>query len=132
MKKLLYLLIFGLTLFCACDEPLGFEGSLKWKVNIPHLRKDHIIEVPSDGGTYTLKCTSHEGFWTEFVNGPYKYVDNGGELTEDWYTIRIEKNVMTVIIASNESPSNRTLRIGIRAGNITDSFTFEQSKAEDK
>ena len=104
---------------------------MKWKTNVPGMKKDHIIEVPSVGGTYTLKCKNYESFWIEYVNGINKYVDNGEELTEDWYTIRLEKNVLTVIIASNESPDDRTLDIGIRGGNATDGFTFEQSKAEE-
>ena len=105
----------------------------------PTFKKDHIIEVPSVGGTYTLKCKNYtlkcknyESFWIEYVNGINKYVDNGEELTEDWYTIRLEKNVVTVIIASNENPEDRVLDIGIRCGNATDGFTFEQSKAEER
>ena len=130
MKKLLSLLIFGFALFCSCNEPLGLWETMKWKTNIPHLKKDHIIEVPSVGGTYTLKCKNYESFWIEYVNGINKYVDNGEELTEDWYTICLEKNVVTVIIASNESPDDRTLDIGIRGGNATDGFTFEQNKGK--
>lgn len=37
-------------------------------------------------------------------------------------------NTMTVSILSNSSDDNRTLEIGIQAGNAFDSFLFEQNK----
>ena len=133
MKKLLSFLILGLVLLCSCDEPDGLWDPMKWKTNVPGMKKDHIIEVPSVGGTYVLKCKNYAGFWISSIDGMELGDDEDmHNVAREWYTVIIEGNVMTVTIASNECPDDRTLDIGIRCGNATDGFTFEQSKAEER
>ena len=51
------------------------------------------------------------------------------KIEREWYSIKIDDgNTMTVSILSNSSDDNRTLGIGIQAGNAFDSFLFEQNK----
>lgn len=104
---------------------------MKWKTNVSHMNKEHVIEVPSAGGTYILKCKNYAGFWISSIDGmELGYDEDMHNVAREWYTVIIEGNVMTVTIASNECPDDRTLDIGIRCGNATDGFTFEQSKVE--
>ena len=69
MKKLLSFLILGLVLLCSCDEPDGLWDPMKWKANVPGMKKDHVIVVPSAGGTYILKCKNYAGFWISSIDG---------------------------------------------------------------
>ena len=91
------------------------------------------IEVPNEGGVYVIKCTNYKSFWIYALSesGESLPIDNEDEKIErEWYSIKInDGNTMTVSILSNSSDDNRTLEIGIQAGNAFDSsFLFEQNK----
>ena len=58
---------------------------------------------------------------------PISYEDK--KIEREWYSIKIDDgSIMTVSILSNSSDDNRTLEIGIQAGDVFDSFLFEQNK----
>lgn len=104
---------------------------MKWETNVSNINKNK-IEVPNEGGVYVIKCTNYKSFWINALseNGESLQISYADEKIErEWYSIRIDDgNTMTVSILSNSSDDNRTLKIGIQAGNAFDSFLFEQNK----
>ena len=96
--KILLLIIFATT-FIACESE---EKDGDWEAMKWETNVSNInknkIEVPNEGGVYVIKCTNYKSFW------------------------------ITVSILSNSSDDNRTLEIGIQAGDAFDSFWFEQNK----
>lgn len=130
--KFLLLIIFATT-FVACESE-GKDGdweAMKWETNVSNINKNK-IEVPNEGGVYVIKCTNYKSFWINALSesGESLPIDNEDEKIErEWYSIKInDGNTMTVSILSNSSDDNRTLEIGIQAGNAFDSFLFEQNK----
>lgn len=130
--KILLLIIFATT-FVACESE-GKDGdreAMKWETNVSNINKNK-IEVPNEGGVYVIKCTNYKSFWIYALSesGESLPIDNEDEKIErEWYSIKInDGNTMTVSILSNSSDDNRTLEIGIQAGNAFDSFLFEQNK----
>ena len=130
--KILLLIIFATT-FVACEseEKDGDWEAMKWETNVSNINKNK-IEVPNEGGVYVIKCTNYKSFWIYALSesGESLQIDNEYEKIErEWYYIKInDRNTMTVSILSNSSDDNRTLEIGIQAGNAFDSFLFEQNK----
>lgn len=130
--KILLLIIFATT-FVACEseEKDGDWEAMKWETNVSNINKNK-IEVPNEGGVYVIKCTNYKSFWINALSesGESLPIDNENEKIErEWYSIKInDGNTMTVSILSNSSDDNRTLEIGIQAGNAFDSFLFEQNK----
>lgn len=130
--KIILLIIFATT-FVACEseEKDGDWEAMKWETNVSNINKNK-IEVPNEGGVYVIKCTNYKSFWINALSesGESLPIDNEDEKIErEWYSIKInDGNTMTVSILSNSSDDNRTLEIGIQAGNAFDSFLFEQNK----
>ena len=130
--KILLLIIFATT-FVACEseEKDGDWEAMKWETNVSNINKNK-IEVPNEGGVYVIKCTNYKSFWIYALSesGESLPIYNEDEKIErEWYSIKInDGNTMTVSILSNSSDDNRTLEIGIQAGNAFDSFLFEQNK----
>ena len=130
--KILLLIIFATT-FVACEsqEKNGDWESMKWETNVSNINKNK-IEVPNEGGVYVIKCTNYKSFWINALSEsgeslPISYEDE--KIEREWYSIKIDDgNTMTVSILSNSSDDNRTLKIGIQAGDVFDSFLFEQNK----
>ena len=130
--KILLLIIFATT-FVACEseEKDGDWEAMKWETNVSNINKNK-IEVPNEGGVYVIKCTNYKSFWINALSESgesfsISYEDE--KIEREWYSIKIDDgNTMTVSILSNSSDDNRTLEIGIQAGNAFDSFLFEQNK----
>lgn len=128
--KILLLIIFATT-FVACEseEKDGDWEPMKWETNVSNINKNK-IEVPNEGGVYVLKCTNYKSFWIDalFENGEFLPIYED-KIEREWYSIKIDDgSTMTVSILSNSSDDNRTLKIEIQAGNVFDSFLFEQNK----
>lgn len=130
--KILLLIIFA-AIFVAC-ESRGKDGgweAMKWEINVSNINKNK-IEVPNKGGVYVFKCKNYKSFWINALseNGeslPISYEDE--KIEREWYSVKIDDgSTMTVSILSNSSDDNRTLKIGIQAGDAFDSFLFEQNK----
>ena len=130
--KILLLIIFATTFVAwESEEKDGDWEAMKWETNVSNINKNK-IEVPNEGGVYVIKCTNYKSFWIYALSesGESLPIDNEDEKIErEWYSIKInDGNTMTVSILSNSSDDNRTLEIGIQAGNAFDSFLFEQNK----
>ena len=128
--KILLLIIFATTFIaCESEEKDGDWEAMKWETNASNINKNK-IEVPKEGGVYVIKCTNYKSFWINALSESgesfsISYEDE--KIEREWYSIKIDDgNTMTVSILSNSSDDNRTLEIGIQAGNAFDSFLFEQ------
>ena len=117
--------------YVACEIEDGDWEAMKWETNVSNINKNK-IEVPNEGGVYGFKCTNYKSFWIYALseNGeslPISYEDE--KIEREWYSIKIDDgSTMTVSILSNSSDDNRTLKIGIQAEDVFDSFLFEQNK----
>ena len=130
--KILLLIIFATTFIaCESEEKDGDWEAMKWETNASNINKNK-IEVPKEGGVYVIKCTNYKSFWINALSESGESLSISYEdekIEREWYSIKIDDgNTMTVSILSNSSDDNRTLEIGIQAGNAFDSFLFEQNK----
>ena len=130
--KILLLIIFATTFIaCESEEKDGDWEAMKWETNASNINKNK-IEVPKEGGVYVIKCTNYKSFWINALSESGESLSISYEdekIEREWYSIKIDDgNTMTVSILSNSSDDNRTLGIGIQAGNAFDSFLFEQNK----
>lgn len=128
--KILLLIIFATTFIaCESEEKDGDWEAMKWETNVSNINKNK-IEVPNVGGVYVIKCTNYKSFWINALSESGESLSISYEdekIEREWYSIKIDDgNTMTVSILSNSSDDNRTLEIGIQAGNAFDSFLFEQ------
>ena len=130
--KILLLIIFATTFIaCESEEKDGDWEAMKWETNASNINKNK-IEVPKEGGVYVIKCTNYKSFWINALSESgesfsISYEDE--KIEREWYSIKIDDgNTMTVSILSNSSDDNRTLKIGIQAEDVFDSFLFEQNK----
>ena len=128
--KILLLIIFATTFIaCESEEKDGDWEAMKWETNASNINKNK-IEVPNEGGVYVIKCTNYKSFWINALSESGESLSISYEdekIEREWYSIKInDGNTMTVSILSNSSDDNRTLEIGIQAGNAFDSFLFEQ------
>ncbi|MCF2594956.1 hypothetical protein I6E11_14420 [Bacteroides caecigallinarum] len=128
--KILLLIIFATTFIaCESEEKDGDWEAMKWETNASNINKNK-IEVPKEGGVYVIKCTNYKSFWINALSESGESLSISYEdekIEREWYSIKIDDgNTMTVSILSNSSDDNRTLEIGIQAGNAFDSFLFEQ------
>lgn len=127
--SLFLLLIFSAT-FVACDSKDGDWKSMKWETNIPITNKKHIVEASKSGDTYIFKCKNYASFWIDVLYENGKEIpinpENDGNVKGEWFSVSIEKNIMTVIVLPNHNNSSRYLFVGLTAGDIFDSFSFKQ------
>lgn len=133
IKKIFLILlsvIYG-VMFVACEieSKDGDWEPMKWETQLSNINKDK-IEVPNKGEVYIFECKNYTNFWIYelYYDGeffPISYEEK--QITREWFSINLEKeNTIIVSILPNSSEGNRTLKIGIQAGNAFDSFLFEQ------
>ena len=129
MNKIL-LLIIGIIALASCSERDGKADAMEWTTNVSQMN-DGCIEVPQSGNSYIFECTNYSSFWLDdiiHINGEVIRLSNKvrDEYKNEWLTVKIEKHIMCVDVLSNESSENRSAVVVVRAGNMTDGFTFSQ------
>ena len=131
--NILPLLIAGLVSLHSCDS---FDWDpIEWETTPPGLEKKDNIQVPPDGSNYVLASQNYPGFmyinmwWDDEHHTSLSMNKNdvSAFLVKDWFSVRLDHNIITVAIYGNDSPLNRKLDIGICAGDIFDGFTFIQN-----
>lgn len=133
MKKshlyLLPLLILPILVFVSCESRDGDWEAMKWETDVK-MDKEKVITVPVNGGTYVFKCKNYGSFWLSAVLEDDKDISIDNQKWEnaigEWSSIKIEKNVMTVIVSPNDSNHNRILKVTPTAGDIFSYFSFNQ------
>ncbi len=126
----LYLLIISVIALISCSERDGEADAMEWTTNVSQMNDD-CIEVPQSGYSYIFECTNYSSFWLGDIiriNGEAIQLSNEvrDEYKNEWLTVKIEKNILRVDVLSNESSENRNAVVVLMAGNMTDSFTFNQ------
>lgn len=126
----LYLLIISVIALISCSERDGEADAMEWTTNVSQMNDD-CIEVPQSGNSYIFECTNYSSFWLGDIiriNGEAIQLSNEvrDEYKNEWLTVKIEKNILSVDIVSNESSENRNAVVVLIVGNMTDSFTFNQ------
>lgn len=137
VKFLIFTLLTTLTLFCfvSCSDEDGNWDSMKWSSEV-RTSKDGTVDVPQSGSTYTYTCKNYNGFWltrtNEKINGEEKQFyanedsNTWNSVSGVWSTAKVENNVLTVTISSNDTGTSRELIVSVTAGDIFDGFTFKQ------
>lgn len=131
---LLPMLILSIFVFAACESKDGDWEKMKWETDVK-MDKEKIITVPVTGGTYVFKCTNYGSFWLSGVLEDDKDVSIDDVRWENaigkWSSVKIEKNVMTVIVFPNNDNRNRLLKVTPTAGDIFSYFSFNQAGKND-
>lgn len=138
MKKshlyLLSLLILPILVFVSCESRDGDWEAMKWETDVK-MDKEKVITVPVNGGTYVFKCKNYSSFWLSAVLEDDKDISIDNQKWEnaigEWSSVKIEKNVMTVIVSPNDSNHNRILKVTPTAGDIFSYFSFNQAGKND-
>ena len=126
--------LFAMLAFVSCSDDDGDWTPMKWKTDAK-MDKSHRIDVPSDGGTYSFECTNYGGTWIEELDETvnrqctvyYRDDDNDAYHFAGKYSeAKFEDNKFTVVIAPNNDSSERKIEVKVSAGDIFDSFTFNQ------
>lgn len=105
-----------------------------WKSNdVSNINKNKSnIEISQAGKSYVFTCENYKYFWV------YAIRENGKQMGDDQQfidcqkyedsciSISIEGNRMNVTVFPNEGHQIRNISIGVTAGDISDSFIFEQ------
>ena len=133
MKHLLSVIAAAAALLCSCSQADGDWEKMKWSSDIGKFDRQNIA-VPAEGATCTFVCTNYSRFRINSVTEDGKYF---GESSDDpfnsdggWFSVHIEGNTMTVAISANDSPRDRSLTVGVTAGDIFSMFTFNQQPQE--
>lgn len=147
-KQILFsLLVMGaMGLFSACSNVnRGLDGDwppMKWKTEVKTSKdkEGHYIDVPKEGGTYTFKSINYgETFWlsqAEEIQEGRSNIYYAGQSNSvnrtSWYTLETKwSNIkrgdsnLVVVIQPNKG-AERTLNVGVTAGDVFDSFSFRQ------
>lgn len=129
IKTLPILIVILITLFsCESEKKEGLWDPMKWKSNV-----ENNMPVPVSGNTYTFECTNYKSFWISNIleNGVNVYIEPGKEHSGEWYTVIVEKNIMTITFSANTTTSDRTLNICVTAGDIFSTLSFNQGHSNE-
>lgn len=130
----------GLT---ACNDDEIIDGDwppMEWKTDVK-MDQWLTVTVPAEGGTYRFTCTNYRDFWLSDITEdgiivwPGFYFTNGSEwsdfdwhnVTREWNSVKVSGSVMTVVVASNETDTPRSLKVVVTAGDIFNTFSFNQA-----
>lgn len=123
---MLLLALLAVAGLAACTDDDGDWPPMKWKTNVK-MEKEHVISVPAEGATYQFTCKNYN-FWLVTLKEDEEVIytnDDTHQIHGEWVTVDVENKVMTVKVSPNSS-KQRTAVIGVTAGDIFDSFTFNQ------
>lgn len=124
--------LFTTLVSCSKNELDGNWEPMKWEADYPGNPKS--IDVPAEGGTYTLRCKNYQNPWLSNVSTEHTVIYAGLEsqnfhhIEHDWYNIMVEGNAYRIIIKPNTSGKVRKLLIHVTAGDIFDGIEVTQAK----
>jgi len=110
---------------------------MRWKTSVV-IEKDGKIAVPTQGGSYVFVCTNYNKPWMsdlkEIIDGKETYYnspwddnpDSRFSITSPWLTAQWKDNTLTVTVEPNETGKEREMEVMVTAGDIFDTFTFNQ------
>ena len=124
----------------SCSEDDGDWEEMKWETSVK-AGKDGIISVGSEGGTYEFKCKNYNPWLCsilQFEDGQkseafYGSTDDNQDayqglfMAGTWLTVKCSGSTLTVEIKPNESQKEHKMVVEVTAGDIFDSFVFQQA-----
>lgn len=138
LSKFSFLLIAVLLGFSSCgDEPDGKWAKMKWN-NVDNLSKtNNIYVIPEEGGSFTFECKNYTPWIAEVViNTEHQDISsqedwNWKEYRNDWFEVKItDKKVIFSFDEIKEPMTGRTAEVVMTAGDIFDTFIFQQQKLQ--
>lgn len=138
LSKFSFLLIAVLLGFASCgDEPDGKWAKMKWN-NVDNLSKtNNIYVIPEEGGSFTFECKNYTPWIAEVViNTEHQDISsqedwNWKEYRNDWFEVKItDKKVIFSFDEIKEPMTGRTAEVVMTAGDIFDTFIFQQQKLQ--
>lgn len=138
LSKFSFLLIAVLLGFASCgDEPDGKWAKMKWN-NVDNLSKtNNIYVIPEEGGSFTFECKNYTPWIAEVViNTELQDISsqedwNWKEYRNDWFEVKItDKKVIFSFDEIKEPMTGRTAEVVMTAGDIFDTFIFQQQKLQ--
>ena len=138
LSKFSFLLIAILLGFSSCgDEPDGKWAKMKWN-NVDNLSKtNNIYVIPEEGGSFTFECKNYTPWIAEVViNTEHQDISsqedwNWKVYTNDWFEVKItDKKVIFSFDEIKEPMTGRTAEVVMTAGDIFDTFIFQQQKLQ--
>ena len=137
MKTLFLLLMTSLVLFSSEGKDGDWSPVICKSNDVSNInKKKSNLEVSQAGKSYVFTCENYKYFWV------YAIRENGKQMGDDQQfidcqkyedsciSISIEGNRMNVTVFPNEGHQIRNISIGVTAGDISDSFIFEQKGKE--
>ena len=132
------LMITVLLGFSSCgDEPDGKWSKMKWN-NVDNLTKtNNIYVIPEEGGSFTFECKNYTPWIADVVinterqdilsQDDWKWK----EYRNDWFEVKItDKKVIFSFDEIKEPMTGRTAEVVVTAGDIFDTFIFQQQKLQ--
>lgn len=134
--KISILLIVAFLSFSSCgDEPDGKWDKMKWN-NVDNLAKvNNIYVIPEEGGTFTFECKNYKPWLSDvIINTEHQDIYSSGsrkEYKSDWFEVNItDRKVMFTFDEIEEPMTGRTVEVVVTAGDIFDTFVFQQQKLQ--
>ena len=138
LSKIPILLIAVLLGFSSCgDEPDGKWAKMKWN-NVDNLAKtNNIYVIPEEGGSFTFECKNYTPWIADvIINTERQDISsqedwNWKEYRNDWFEVKItDKKVIFSFDEIKEPMTGRTAEVVVTAGDIFDTFIFQQQKLQ--
>ena len=139
LSRISILLIIVLLGLSSCgDEPDGKWDKMKWN-DLSNLKQvDGNYIVPACGGTYTFECKNYMAPWINTVMESgvtdYSLIEINHDFhrfTGNWFDVQCINADLVVTIDPLEGDSNeRSLTVVVTAGDIFDTFVFQQQKLQ--
>ena len=119
---------------CESTLPDGLWDPMKWKTSVKVQKdknKNKYINVPTEGGTYVFHCKNYSNFWISGIDIKGKEVfdqnsDDFKTCKGDWGSVECKSNILTVIVSPKSKEDCDTIKVGVTAGDIFDSFVFRR------
>ena len=138
--KISIFLIAVLLGFSSCgdepgDRPIGDWEPMKWN-NVDNLAKvNNIYVIPEEGGTFTFECKNYKPWLSDvIINTEHQDIYSSGsrkDYKNDWFEVKItDKKVMFTFDEIEEPMTGRTVEVVVTAGDIFDTFVFQQQKIQ--
>ncbi|MBP3227941.1 MAG: hypothetical protein J6M53_04035 [Bacteroidaceae bacterium] len=154
MKTKFFLFFLLLCLgFSSCEKEDDLSGPMKWKIEpgiqIFEENYHQVIQIPAEGGEYTLTCTNYNGFTELYVSEISLYMDGipirVTELTDSqprfengWLSISKEKdrsaqknsiakekhNAIRIVAQPNQTASSRQMYLWAAVGDGVEETNF--------
>lgn len=145
--RLLLMIFSALMLLCSCkndsyDLVVGQWDPCKISVeNAQVTKKDgsYYIDVPASGAMFNVKVTNYSGWTISTIairtneNDDFKLIYYGnityrGTKDKDWYDFTVDKEKLNCSIKPNPLATERTVRLGMSAGDSACDIYIHQSE----